>query len=79
MGKVLYDIYKVKNVKSPVNGRFFGRVVPTKTMDTEGLAQHIAEHPHPVNKNGGDFIWCTGRCITGTGGVKRYTAGTEGR
>lgn len=44
MGKVLYDIYKVKNVKSPVNGRFFGRVVPTETMDTEGLAQHIAEH-----------------------------------
>ena len=44
MGKVLYDIYKVKNVKSPVNGHFFGRVVPTETMDTEGLAQHIAEH-----------------------------------
>ena len=44
MGKVLYDIYKVKNVKSPVNGRFFGRVVPTEPMDTEGLAQHIAEH-----------------------------------
>ena len=44
MGKVLYDIYKVKNVKSPVNGRFFGRVVPTEAMDTEGLAQHIAEH-----------------------------------
>ena len=44
MGKVLYDIYKVKNVKSLVNGRFFGRVVPTETMDTEGLAQHIAEH-----------------------------------
>lgn len=57
MGKVLYDIYKVKNVKSPVNGRFFGRVVPTETMDTEVLAKH----PHSVNKNGGAFIWCTAK------------------
>ena len=44
MGKVLYDIYKVKNVRSTVNGRFFGRVVHTETMNTEALAQHIAEH-----------------------------------
>ncbi len=50
MGKVLYDIYKVMNVKSPVNGRFFGRVVPTETMDTEGLAQHIAERPWRQNR-----------------------------
>ena len=44
MAKVIYDIYKVTNDQSPVFGRHFGRVVHTETMNTEALAQHIAEH-----------------------------------
>ena len=35
MAKVLYDIYQIKNAKSPVVGRYFARAVPTETIDTE--------------------------------------------
>jgi predicted histone-like DNA-binding protein len=51
MAKVIYDIYKVTNDQSPVFGRHFGRVVHTETMDTEMLAQHIAEHGSPYTED----------------------------
>ncbi|MCH5307006.1 MAG: HU family DNA-binding protein [Prevotella sp.] len=51
MAKVLYDIYKVKNTRSTVNGRFFGRVVHTETLDTEALASHIADHGSPYTED----------------------------
>ena len=51
MAKVIYDIYKVTNDQSPVFGRLFGRVVHTETMDTEMLAQHIAEHGSPYTED----------------------------
>ena len=51
MSKVIYDIYKVKNQRSSVYGRYFGRVVNTETINTEGLAQHIAEHGSPYTED----------------------------
>lgn len=41
---VLYKIYQNKNSNSTSFGKFYGRVVATKTMSYQELCKHMSEH-----------------------------------
>jgi len=41
---VLYKIYQNTNSNSTSNGKFYGRVVATKTMSYQELCKHMSEH-----------------------------------
>lgn len=64
---VLIKIRENKNLRSTAYGKFFGRVVTTKTMTYNELCKHMSEH----NSVYGEDV-CLGvanklqNCITGT-------------
>ena len=44
MAKIFYRKYQNKNRKSNAYGKFYARVGPVGTMDTDQICAHIAEH-----------------------------------
>ena len=51
MSKIIYDIYRNVKVGSVSEGRYFGRILQTETLNTAKLAMHIAEHGSPYTRD----------------------------
>jgi len=51
MAKIIYDIYRNVKSGSVSEGRYFGRVLQTETLNTAKLARHIAEHGSPYTQD----------------------------
>ena len=51
MSKIIYDIYRNVKSGSVSEGRYFGRVLQTETLNTAKLARHIAEHGSPYTQD----------------------------
>ena len=51
MSKIIYDIYRNVKSGSISEGRYFGRVLQTETLNTAKLARHIAEHGSPYTQD----------------------------
>ena len=51
MAKIIYDIYRNVKSGSISEGRYFGRVLQTETLNTAKLARHIAEHGSPYTQD----------------------------
>ena len=51
MAKIIYDIYRNVKSGSVSEGRYFGRILQTETLNTAKLARHIAEHGSPYTQD----------------------------
>ena len=51
MSKIIYDIYRNVKSGSISEGRYFGRILQTETLNTAKLARHIAEHGSPYTQD----------------------------
>ena len=51
MSKIIYDIYRNVKSGSVSEGRYFGRILQTETLNTAKLARHIAEHGSPYTQD----------------------------
>ena len=51
MAKIIYDIYRNVKSGSISEGRYFGRILQTETLNTAKLARHIAEHGSPYTQD----------------------------